>query len=721
MVKTPFGSGMSDSEKVPQNAGRSLEESVVSGLVVVASQGKSSGLNIQNSLTSGRNNTDQNHHHQELHQHQEDKTQELNPALSALSSIKKLPYQLFHSLSAQKIWCQSSRRIPSYMSQAMKSEYFSNGGSCYNQQTITVNPNCRFGTIVIPPDCKMSSQDTSPNSQETFNFLWESLEQVTANEYTQIHERGVGYEYHEAEPDQTTLEINSYRIGQPDPYVRSESYDLLNPIISQIPAPLAIADNQNNSLVNHCPYEEMPVSSTPYSPHDHVQSPQPSVPSNIKYPGEYQFEISFAQPSKETKSTTWTYSEKLDKLYVRMATTCPVRFKTARPPPSGCQIRAMPIYMKPEHVQEVVKRCPNHATAKEHNEKHPAPLHIVRCEHKLAKYHEDKYNGRQSVLIPHEMPQAGSEWVVNLYQFMCLGSCVGGPNRRPIQLVFTLEKDNQVLGRRAVEVRICACPGRDRKADEKASLVSKPPSPKKNGYPQRSLVVTNDITKITPKKRKIDDECFTLKVRGRENYEILCKLRDTMELAARIPEAERLLYKQERQALPGRLTSIPSSSSNNSQDGSRSSSTNFSASDNSQVNSSQNNSQIVNGQQVPHDEETPVTKCEPTENTIAQWLTKLGLQAYIDNFQQKGLHNMFQLDEFTLEDLQSMRIGTGHRNKIWKSLLDYRQLLSSGTESQALQHAASNASTLSVGSQNSYCPGYYEVTRYSFKHTISYL
>jgi hypothetical protein len=24
--------------------------------------------------------------------------------------------------------------------------------------------------------------------------------------------------------------------------------------------------------------------------------------------------------------------------------------------------------MKPEHVQEVVKRCPNHATTKEHNE-----------------------------------------------------------------------------------------------------------------------------------------------------------------------------------------------------------------------------------------------------------------------------------------------------------------------------------------------------------------
>ena len=72
---------------------------------------------------------------------------------------------------------------------------------------------------------------------------------------------------------------------------------------------------------------------------------------------------------------------------------------------------------------------------------HPAPGHLVRCEHKLASYFEDPYTLRQSVFIPHEQPQAGAEWVTNLYQFMCFSSCVGGLNRRPIQVIFTLEHE----------------------------------------------------------------------------------------------------------------------------------------------------------------------------------------------------------------------------------------------------------------------------------------
>jgi tumor protein p63 len=66
---------------------------------------------------------------------------------------------------------------------------------------------------------------------------------------------------------------------------------------------------------------------------------------------------------------------------------------------------------------------------------------------------------------------AGADWVTILLQFHCFSSCVGGLNRRPVLVVFTLERksDGGVIGRQAIEVRVCACPGRDRQADQKGS------------------------------------------------------------------------------------------------------------------------------------------------------------------------------------------------------------------------------------------------------------
>ena len=58
--------------------------------------------------------------------------------------------------------------------------------------------------------------------------------------------------------------------------------------------------------------------------------------------------------------------------------------------------------------------------------------------------------------------------MTEMFAFMCFSSCAYGPSRRPIEVIFTLEKDGQTLGRRVVEIRVCACPGRDRNSDEKA-------------------------------------------------------------------------------------------------------------------------------------------------------------------------------------------------------------------------------------------------------------
>ncbi|XP_064594384.1 cellular tumor antigen p53-like [Liolophura sinensis] len=273
--------------------------------------------------------------------------------------------------------------------------------------------------------------------------------------------------------------------------------------------------------------------------HSPLASPSPplrqtnphSVPSSTHYPGHYGFQIAFSPPKKDTKSTTWTYSNSFNKLYVRMATSCPIQFKTASPPPSGTLIRATAIYKEPQHIQHVVTRCPNHASCLQHNESHPAPSHLIRSDHPLAAYVEDPFTNRHSVVIPHQTAQVGSEWTVNLYQFMCLGSCVGGPNRRPMQIVFTLEYEHTVLGRAAVDVRICACPGRDKRVDEN-SLSSNPTVTKRT---QCKRPLNQDTSLMHTKRRKQskpDSDVFTLTVRGQENYDLLCRLRDSLELAA---------------------------------------------------------------------------------------------------------------------------------------------------------------------------------------------
>ncbi len=72
-----------------------------------------------------------------------------------------------------------------------------------------------------------------------------------------------------------------------------------------------------------------------------------------------------------------------------------------------------------------------------------------------------------------------------------------------------------------------------------------------------------------------------------------------------------------------------------------------------------------------------------------------------------------------------MKIGTQHRNQIWRNLVEFRN--KSTVESGAgllpsqLQPMDSQASTISNVSQISggYNPGFYEVTRYTFKHTVS--
>ena len=74
---------------------------------------------------------------------------------------------------------------------------------------------------------------------------------------------------------------------------------------------------------------------------------------------------------------------------------------------------------------------------------------------------------RLSFLFPVQTPHKVTDRTRDLMKFMCLGSDVGGINRRPLKVIFTLETGGgQVVGRKVFDVRICSCPRRDKAQEE---------------------------------------------------------------------------------------------------------------------------------------------------------------------------------------------------------------------------------------------------------------
>ncbi|NXH18785.1 P73 protein, partial [Bucco capensis] len=548
------------------------------------------------------------------------------------------------------------------------------------------------------------SQSSPADEGTTFEHLWSTLEPDST--YFDLPPSSHPGDNEVSNHTEVTMDV--FQMRSMNDSVLSQ-FNLLNSSMDQSLGSRAGSSSPYSSehpsnVPTHSPYAQ------PSSTFE-AMSPAPVIPSNTDYPGPHHFEVTFQQ-SSTAKSATWTYSPLLKKLYCQIAKTCPIQIKVSSPPPPGTIIRAMPVYKKAEHVTEVVKRCPNHELGRDFNDGQAAPAsHLIRVEgNNLSQYVDDPVTGRQSVLVPYEPPQVGTEFTTILYNFMCNSSCVGGMNRRPILIIITLEsRDGQVLGRRSFEGRICACPGRDRKADEDHYREQQAlnESAAKNGNKRTFKQSPQGMPALAAgvkKRRHGEEEMYYVPVRGRENFEILMKIKESLELVELVPQQLVDSYRQQQQQLLQRQTQLQTSSSYgpvlspmnkvhsggtnklpsvNQLVGQAAQHSSSSAPSlgpmgagmlnshpmqaNGEMNGSHSSQPMVSGSHC-----TPPPPYNP-DPSLVSFLTGLGCPNCIDYFTSQGLQNIYHLQNLSIEDLGALKIPEQYRPLIWRGLQELKQ------------------------------------------------
>ncbi|NXI58028.1 P73 protein, partial [Chloroceryle aenea] len=596
------------------------------------------------------------------------------------------------------------------------------------------------------------SQASPADEGTTFEHLWSTLEPDSTYFDLPPSNHPGGNEV----SNRTEVTMDVFQMRSMNDSVMSQ-FNLLNnsmdqSIGSRAASTSPYSSEHTSNVPTHSPYSQ------PSSTFD-AMSPAPVIPSNTDYPGPHHFEVTFQQ-SSTAKSATWTYSPLLKKLYCQIAKTCPIQIKVSTPPPPGTIIRAMPVYKKAEHVTEVVKRCPNHELGRDFNDGQSAPAsHLIRVEgNNLSQYVEDPVTGRQSVMVPYEPPQVGTEFTTILYNFMCNSSCVGGMNRRPILIIITLEtRDGQVLGRRSFEGRICACPGRDRKADEDHYREQQAlnESAAKNGNANKRTFKQSPqgipaLGTGVKKRRHGEEEMYYVPVRGRENFEILMKIKESLELVELVPQQlvdsyrqqqqQQLLQRQNQLQTPssygpvlspmnqghsGGINKLPSVNQLVGQPAQHSSGSapslgpmgpgmlnSHPMQPNGEMNGGHSSQSMVSGSHC-----TPPPPYNP-DPSLVSFLTGLGCPNCIDYFTSQGLQNIYHLQNLSIEDLGALKIPEQYRMIIWRGLQELKQSHDYGA--QQLIRSSSNASTISIGSSGELQrQRVMEAVHFRVRHTIT--
>ncbi|KAJ9597827.1 hypothetical protein L9F63_011322, partial [Diploptera punctata] len=233
-----------------------------------------------------------------------------------------------------------------------------------------------------------------------------------------------------------------------------------------------------------------------------IPSPTCTLLCTEEYPGYYEFEVNV---NGENSGKNWLYSYVLNKLFININAVIHLSFK-CNAFPSGFYIRAVAVFSNSDDFKYPVERCLHHRTPENAPDGQPDNHidHVVLVDHPWALYECDETSQRRSVRMLLDSPQAGTDWVNIPFKFKCKNSCISGMNRRPTEIIFTLEDSTAVVyGRQKMKIRICSCPKRDKQKEEANNDVK---NDVKN-IPKGKRLMTPENNEESPatKQRKTDE------------------------------------------------------------------------------------------------------------------------------------------------------------------------------------------------------------------------
>lgn len=494
-------------------------------------------------------------------------------------------------------------------------------------------------------------------SQEAMNFL------TDFDEFSSLIAKNQNFS--------TTSSDNNVEVTAQHVIVPNEIF--YNMINSNANGQLLNLDNLNSDAFIRFSHQQEPQQQQTY-PNQLTKAS--SLLSNTVFSGDYNFEIEFNSDILKSKTTTWTFSKELNKLYSKMAIQCPMRVKVFSEPPPGSIIRLAAVYKKEEHKNEQIRRCANHTNSKEFNEKpHISPNHFIRVANLNTIYSNDK---NMTTTVPYESPQVASPSTIYLVQFMCYNSCIGG-GKKPIEIIVTLEKDEKVFARQQFDVKICAMPNRDREFEEckEVGESSKQPSSKvKQSENKNSIKNTSETIEINMiKKSPVTSpklEVFNLEVIGSGNYEILKDLRNALYAKDGIEVDDN--------KIKAKLLSQPTIIYNNDS------------------NKFQPESNV-------HLKPTVLNR----NDTIEKFLSELDLINYFDSFRSAGYNTIEDILECQPDKINELNIAEGPTQKIWNEILNIKASeTANGSQESDSQNSLKNKKSNSI-----------EITKISMKYPIN--